>query len=199
MDLDAENNLPTAYQAIKLIIVALITLALFIKTGNKIYFPLALFLGYLGFDEWFQYHELISDISYRTISNAGYSIPFAAWILAYIPVFVAASVIFYLTYKTTFAKEKNVGLFAKNSFIAGVLCYVSVPLVEIISTWGWKIGESNYYILVAIEEGLELIGTSLLLSCFLHLLFHTYKISQDNETEIVAFPSHNLHNKNNGF
>lgn len=187
-DLDGEYNLPTLYQAIKLLCLGFLTYMLYgllrerqlqqlqlkqqqqkQKSQEKqhnakhpiyVWGMLAIMFAYIGLDEWFQIHEWVSNQTHLLLLEMDSTVAFAAWLLPYFPLIAIAAVIFVavinLILQDKEVRQSKIYYF----FMAGAFSFVMVPVVEVVSTWGWELDADSYPIFVALEEGFELLGAS---------------------------------------
>lgn len=173
-NLDMENNLPTAYQGLKLFFVASNFLLFFylikdkVKSRLKKILPFLLALSFLvlSIDELAQLHENSEIYLKELFPQATYSITSAIymsgytstlWLVIYLPAFIFVITIFMLFVKL-FKYLKSVW-----AFWAGVFCFLSVPLVELVNTSERFFFQENYAYLVLLEESLEIFGASFFL------------------------------------
>lgn len=169
--LDFENNLPTYYQAGKLIVFGSFLLILgftrFVKRNVKSFIlPLSFFLVVVGFDELLQIHENIYRIFEffewlhpSKIVDASMKLGYKSslWILYYLP-FIVLFVFwsgYWLRYFQTLMKKNAVLLLSSSACISVVL------LCEILSSTG-TYTETTYFGLVTFEEMAELLFASTL-------------------------------------
>ncbi|MBW7944108.1 hypothetical protein H3C70_01810 [Patescibacteria group bacterium] len=169
--LDFEQNLSTFYQSSKLIgfgmIFFLLGLSRQVKLEMKSFIlPLALGLIFLGVDEWFQIHEniyrvfeLFEWLRPSKVVEASMSMGYhsSLWILYYIPLFLIFAVWsgYWLRYFQSKLKT-NVWV-----IIFSGLCFLTVLLMEILSSTGSYSG-ATYYWLVTVEELAEMLLASML-------------------------------------
>lgn len=170
--LDFEQNLPTIYQSVKLMMFGLVFLfeALRGRVETKLkgfVVPLSVFLFFLGFDELFQVHENIYKIFElfewlhpSKIVEASMKLGYKSslWILYYIPlifVFVFWSG-YWLRYFQAKMKENALLL------VVSSVCLLSVLSAEIISSTG-VYNPDAYFWLVTFEEVSEMILASVLI------------------------------------
>lgn len=178
-NLDKESNLPTVYQGLKLLFFGgSIFFGLFYIGFEKlrkvvpikdliIYSLSSLFFIYLGMDEVSMIHERVSNYVYefnqsfsaviiQSAVDSGYQ--GALWIIYYLPiiVFVITPIVFSYIYYV-FCKNKLNALM----IVLGYFILLGVPIVEIINTRrAYEFVELMNWI--AIEEGLEMFGVSIL-------------------------------------
>lgn len=175
-NIDLEKNLPTIYQGFKLVVVASIIAGIYVvnlltKNGSKkerlLLAPYWFGFVYLALDELGQIHEnfagFISTFAggattqYREFfESIGFSS--AQWLLFFIPIIIVALV--YLAYLVRyFIKQKTSYVFI---LILAILCFAAVPVVEFLNTsevsYSYSFDVRNA--LVALEEYLEMLGTS---------------------------------------
>lgn len=166
-NLDGENNLPTLYQAIKLVAVGGINLYGFVKVKHKSRF-IGLILGgvftFLGLDEWFQIHERLGEnLRAWFASSLKFELNFAEWLIIYLPAMIFFLVFLYFVWKRLQLDVSTIKKQMNKLFLLGLICLAFVPITEFIGTWNWDFDSGYYGLIVAIEEGLELIGVSLFL------------------------------------
>lgn len=160
-DLDQEQNFPTGYQSLKLILLALICIYIILKKKFAFWFLLATGFFYLALDEWFQIHEYFSNVIYLFLLEINMVVSFSSWILLFVPIGIIALLLLVVLGRRV--KEEDPETFhpsIRNYFILGCVLFCLVPVVEIVGTWGWNLDGEYYQIAVAIEEGLELFGGS---------------------------------------
>jgi len=171
--LDFENNLPTIYQSAKLLFFGLIfTLAVIwgkVKKDLKTFLlPLAIFLTFLGFDEFFQIHENIYRIFEflpwlhpSKIVDASMKLGYKSslWILYYLPLIFIF--VFWSGYWLHYFQDKlksNFWIIALSS-----LAFFAVLITEVLSSTG-TYSEQTYFLMVSFEESAEmLLGSTLAL------------------------------------
>jgi len=169
--LDFEQNLPTMYQSLKLILFGstffILGFTKSIKLDIKSFiFPLALFMTFLGLDELLQIHENIYRIFelfdlfhpskiVEVSMKMGYRS--SLWILYYLPfIFIF---VFWSGYWLRYFQSKM-----KNNawiLIFSSLCLLAVLLTEIFSSTG-SFSETTYFWLVTLEETAEMLLASTL-------------------------------------
>lgn len=170
--LDYEQNLPTIYQSLKLIIFGSIFFVYGLsKSVNKnikgFILPLALFITFLGFDELLQIHEniyrifeLFKWLHPSKIVDASMKMGYRSslWILYYIPLILIFG--FWSGYWLRFFQATM----KKNTWILIVssISLFTVLLTEILSSTG-SFSENAYYCLVTIEEMAEMLLASTLI------------------------------------
>lgn len=169
--LDFENNLPTYFQAGKLIVFGsflfILGLTRFVKRNVKSFIlPLSFFLVAVGFDELLQIHENIYRIFEffewlhpSKIVDASMKLGYKSslWILYYLP-FIVLFVFwsgYWLRYFQTLMKKNAVLLLSSSACISVVL------LCEILSSTG-TYTDTTYFWLVTFEEMAELLFASTL-------------------------------------
>lgn len=172
-NVDFEQNLPTWYQSLKLLLFAtlffIFGFSKHIKLRLKSFIlPLAFFLAVLGLDELLQIHENIYRIFEHidwlqpskvvdTSLRMGYRS--SLWLLYYLP-FIAIFILwigYWFRYFQTRMKS-NVRIIAFSGF-----CFLLVFLTEILSSTGlyW---DNTYYFLITLEElGEMLLASTLVL------------------------------------
>lgn len=171
-DLDMENNLPTMYQSAKIVFAAGVAgyLAWISRTSRKELLAWLTFAAgfiYLAADEWLQIHENVSRITDEILLQTIGRVSFSAWILAYIPVMIAALVALYVIYKQVISAPKYKE--ARKWFVLSGLVVFMVPVVEVVGTALWNFeGPANPW-LISLEEGLEMVGISLFMFTLLKL------------------------------
>jgi hypothetical protein len=169
---DFEQNLPTFYQSMKLIIFGLIFFVLGLRRSVKndiksFIIPMSLVLVFLGLDELFQIHENIYRI-FETfdlfhpskIVEASMRMGYRSslWLLYYLPfIFIF---IFWSGYWLRYFQSRmknNTGILILSS-----VCLFAVLMAEILSSTG-TFAESTYFWLVTIEETAEMLFASTLI------------------------------------
>lgn len=174
-NLDFEQNIPTTYQGVKLIVTSTVIFThiyLIYSLKRKIkyiikWIPFYLIFLFLGVDELSQLHESFTD----RIVNMGsepideylsffdrFNFSSATWLLIYIPAFVI-----FLFYVLIFLKSivKN---YKKETIVLifGSLLFLIVPVVEYINTSGEFWGTDRYENLMIFEETIEMVGGTFL-------------------------------------
>lgn len=147
-NLASENNLPTFYQSIKTLVVGCL---LIIKSRKFKYNAWIIITGlivfYFGLDDWFQFHERIASyIAFDAFWEGRFS-----WTIIYLPFLALIFLIFWrLRYKIKLNRMAIVGVV----FLSLGFC------MEFIEAFNH---ESKYiFYQVSIEEGLEMIGVSVI-------------------------------------
>lgn len=178
-NLDAEVNLPTFYQAIKLVAVAILALLfiyfskLFLEMGKKVlklfWAALSAAALYLATDEMIQVHEkaqmyatsLFGEKAVDTYEDGFAKLGFdsAEWLPFYIPVLLVGITFFVLTFKNLRKTYKHdVYLLAA---AAAIFC---IPfLMELIATSETFYNTNMYQIFMTIEEFAEMLGGTVLI------------------------------------
>lgn len=169
-NLDIEFNLPTSYQSLKLLITGIAAMLIGFRlwangspSRKLIYwFVFAAGFIFLAADEFFQIHE---NLAFNLKTN------FASWVIPYLPIvlfglYFGAKMLNYLRQIT----DKH----TRAIFIAGIVCFVFVPVLEVIGTWNWRLDTDLYQVIVAIEEGMEMFGASF----FLTFIFLILKVNR---------------------
>ena len=172
-NIDFENNLPTFYQGMKLILLSFLSLFVFFRSGSskgfERYFWLFFFLMFLvlGVDEIFQIHENISlwmkelfGQNAQGYENLVYTSGYASttWLPYYSIAILLATVIIFV-YVLRFLKSGMAGVWY---LVVGWLLLLGVIVVEYINTLPQYMFQEGYYELVVLEESLEMIGVSIL-------------------------------------
>jgi hypothetical protein len=186
LNIDLERNIPTFYQGFKLILVSCVIFAGmvlgYVKQGGaikKLYAFLPYLLGfiYLAIDEVGMVHETL-HISLQSLNNSfitGYENFFIAlgftsakWLIYYLPALALAAVYFLWLAKHYYREER--ALFP--IFALAVAMFLLVPVVEFFNTTDSAYSGSFNYLntLVAIEEYLEMAGTTFFLAFNTYLL-----------------------------
>lgn len=169
--LDYEQNLPTIYQSLKLILfgVGILLSSLTLKLKNEIRlfsFSLALFVIFIGFDELLQIHENIYRVfeffewlhpSRVVDQSLQFGYRSSLWIIYYIP----AVLLFFVWcgYWFRYFQSKlrsNISII----FFCGV-CVGAVFIAEILSTTGLH-SDRAYFGFITIEETAEMLLASTL-------------------------------------
>lgn len=175
-NLDAEFNIPTIYQGLKLISIGILALMIILKIYSKKeslikswfwIFWSGMFL-FLGIDEIGQVHENVSEFMKKLLGTGavdyesslvelGYSS--TTWLPYYAILFVIATAIVAFFVKKEYVKNK------KNTkiLIIGWLLLLAVIVVEYINTMTAIMFQQGYGSLVVLEESLEMFGASFLL------------------------------------
>jgi len=163
-NLDIENNLPTYYQSIKLLIVGFFLFVVFFKGRLIFLIPLAILLLYLGIDEIVQIHENFSSVIKNHFPSVAFTIE--NWIMAlgyqssrwviYLAPFLLIT-LGYIFFTGLYAKLKKYDSFP--SLAAGSILFLLVIVFEVINSWK---GHSwfTYQILMTFEESFEMFGAS---------------------------------------
>lgn len=170
--LDLEQNIPTFYQSLKLLVFGTLFLLMSVKRQTKQniqYFTvsLAAFLLLLGIDELFQVHENIYRLyelfeifhpSKIVESSMKLGYRSSLWILYYLPfIFVF---FFWSGYWLRFFQSRM----KKNAWILILSCgcLFMVLMAEILSSTG-DYGDATYYWLITMEEIAEMLLASTLI------------------------------------
>lgn len=170
--LDFEQNLPTLYQSLKLILFGML---FFVAGLNKrvkweikgFVLPLAVFITFLGFDELLQIHENIYrifelfDLFHPSkIVEASMKMGYRSslWILYYLPFIVIF--VFWSGYWLRYFQSQT----KNNAWILIVSSFslFTILLAEILSSTG-SFSENTYFYLVTIEEAAEMLLASTLI------------------------------------
>lgn len=171
--LDYENNLPTYYQSLKLIIFGVYFTFIGVTSRIKrevisFVVPLGAILCFIGIDELFQIHEnvykifeIIPWLSPSVIVDgslrAGYRS--SLWILYYLPLIVGF--VLWCGYWLRYFQSKlrsNISI-----VILSMLCLTTVLVAELIGTTG-KLDNESYFFFITLEELSEmLLATTLIL------------------------------------
>lgn len=163
-NLDSELNIPTLVQTVKLAIIATFSLVIASLSATKLqklsWVMFAVVFIYISADEWLQIHERISEHASTALQIAGINLRFAAWVVAYSPLMLCALGAAYLMYKTMLKIPEISKLKLHYYLLAGIIFFALVPLAEVIGTWDWQLDAPIYPLLVAVEEGFELLGAS---------------------------------------
>lgn len=175
-NLDYEQNLPTIYQSIKLIIIGFILflIAIVFKTlKSKVQYlwgSLATLFVFLGLDEVGQLHENLpaklqelnpsSSVSYmEAFKSNGFDS--SDWLLFYIPVFILAGIIMVQFLKSLYSENRRLFIV----FMIGTLLFFMVPLVELVNTSPTnELNQQRHWDLIILEESLEMLGASTFLA-----------------------------------
>lgn len=172
MHLDYENNLPTIYQSLKLVIFgfifSVISISVLIKRELQSFLiPLSIFTIFLGMDEYFQIHENIYRIFEffpwlhpSKIVDASMKLGYRSslWLLYYLPGIILF--FFWSGYWLRYFQSKM-----RNNFVTIIissLCLFVVLLAEVLSSTG-TYSDSTYFILVTFEEFAEMIFATTLI------------------------------------
>lgn len=172
-NLDFEQNFPTIYQAIKLLLAGVLGLLLVtfplqaIKKRLRI-FQLGISFALIGIavDEMFQVHEniyrayeIIPLFHPANVVTVSYNLGFKSslWLLYYIPIFVIA--FGWMSYWIRYFYRYNQGVF---KLLIAISCLIIVVLLsEYFSSTGVH-SQSKYEFLILVEESAELMVGSLL-------------------------------------
>jgi|GEM_PF-5291718 hypothetical protein len=124
------------------------------------------FIG-LSFDEYFEIHEYANTLVKANVNNDGVikSLVNLSWIFP-------LSLIILIVFCLFFIKMKYVKTSVKLPMFLGVLCYALVLIFELLGSATY--GKNIYLFFVAIEEGVEMIGTTFFLFA---TLLETKKLS----------------------
>ncbi len=190
-DLDAEGNLPTSYQSLKILfgsLVAMFLTYLSRKSKAEVFAWLSFAGGflYLSLDEWFQIHEQVSRITDEFLLSTIGRVSFSAWILAYLPIMIAALIVLYIIYQRVIRETKYRNV--RKWFILSVLVIFMVPVVEVLGTLFWNFeGPANPWV-ISLEEGLEMVGITLFTFTLLKVIEQKVKAgytSENNQSKQV--------------
>ena len=175
-DLDGENNIPTLYQASKLILIAFFSLALlllnqYFKLFNNqirlilIFFFLVFF--FLGIDEAGQIHENIAIYFHEFFpqptseyieESREVGFKSSEWLLFYWPIILAFVISFIFLFRTIISKY----IIDKHKLlVVGSLFFISVPIIEFLNTSETSFMINNYKEMIVLEESAEMIGASI--------------------------------------
>jgi len=187
-DITREANLPTWFSSTQALVVGLLAWLLARqRTGLKPqqaatgWYVIAVFFSYLGIDDATQLHERVAT----ALSNSAESGEANSWLVdqflgfssyywqfLFVPVFGAIALYMFLFLYRVFDGWKK--LFIFSSGIALYVVAVVLDYVEGIDHWVAWMAENSFYIesqvthfLRALEEFLEMFGTSLILYSFL--------------------------------
>lgn len=181
-NLDTEQNFPTIYQGLKLIITSTLAFTLFyillnfyqeIEIKIKIvWIPWWIIFLFLGLDEVGQLHESMASRSVLTENNIleRYILFFtrlgfnsASWLLLYIPIFLIFAVFLFIFLKYQYSNHKDEIIY----LIVGVSMFFIVLIIELLNTNNNICSSNMYEKLMILEEFFEMIGASL----FMHFIF----------------------------
>jgi hypothetical protein len=168
-DLDQEANLPTYYQAIKLIVIGSSILWFIISRAparamKRYLYPISLFLIYLGFDEGFMLHETAEMVLRQQSSLVEFKLTFitsntsynsSLWVLVFMPLIIFLIGLFLLNIKKMAKAFKH----ASTPMFIGAGFFVAVIVFEVLNSRGLE-NQTHYQILMIMEEGSEKIGAS---------------------------------------
>jgi hypothetical protein len=125
----------------------------------------------LSIDETAQFHEKTATAFYLFVGHIPYLTdlhPTFGWVLLFLPFVVGFVVGAIMVIRTWLAFNPRSRLFA----LAAVACWVGVVLTEAFESQQWFLGRSR-----ALEEGLEIIGSTLFLVSFTEYLKATCKVA----------------------
>jgi hypothetical protein len=178
-NVDFENNAPTYYQGVKLIIIACIFFAtsvlMYIIDSRSLKYlvimPLWIGFAFLAVDEVGMFHESIAyELSkifptftqnYITFFRSmGYNS--TEWLLFYLPVIFGA-IIYYFFFTFYFLRKENYSSRYIYLFLIASACFGAVPFIEFINTSVEIMFSEKYDTMVSIEEFVEMLGASLFL------------------------------------
>ncbi|OGL89276.1 hypothetical protein A3H75_03215 [Candidatus Uhrbacteria bacterium RIFCSPLOWO2_02_FULL_51_9] len=168
-DIDKEGNLASLYTGAKLWIVA--TLALLngaiimrLRTPRRInaaWLLFALGLAYIGLDDMMGIHERIGFVLNNMLGTGGFHGESFNWLFYFAPAMLAALVVFGIIIKTLWRSNRR----AAWLLLGGVVVWIGSLGIEF---WGRAlitrptIPVSFYHKLIVVEEGLELLGATLI-------------------------------------
>lgn len=178
-DLDAEYNLPTYYQSLKLLITGIVivgwaTVLHRNREGKKYtasWLLGGLAMAFLALDEALQIHEQLANLFKQLLGRVTTGQPgvavglnFSEWLVVYAPLLfggvVLLGVMIYSLWKMGYVA-------AAKTFAAAVIVLIMVPILEFAGTWGWRFDLPSYEYYVAWEEGMEMVGISLILAAMM--------------------------------
>ena len=173
-NLDMESNLPTIYQGVKVVLISsfsfiIITLIYLEKRNLKesiFWMFWALIFLVMAMDEVGQVHENISTymkeifgssaINYESIAmDAGYSSH--PWLLYYAIAFVVLTLVIAFVLGTVIRKGRIL-------LLLGWFVLLLAPVLEYINTLPNIMFQQDYWTLMVIEESLEMLGATILLT-----------------------------------
>lgn len=158
--LDRENNIPSFYSAVALLIAAaLLTVIAVLKRGDRFrahWAGLALIFLYIGIDESVSLHEKLMPVVRNTLDASGFL--YFAWVIPYSVMLV----VFLVAYaKFVFHLPKRSRLL----FVLSGTIYVTGALgFELIGGYFFEICGDHcfkYQVFMTIEETLEMVGVAL--------------------------------------
>lgn len=171
-NLDVEHNLPTIYQATKLLTVGYLTLfnllkAPRLKTAKKwLPYPLSLLLIFVGLDELGQIHEhtefFVRQVSSET-ANAILAVAerfgyySSTWMIYYLPLFLLAGIYGLAVFYDVLRYHRS--LLWPLALAGGLILLVLV--FEFLGNQG-QVESALYLTLIAYEELAEMVGVSLI-------------------------------------
>lgn len=156
-DIKLENNLPTYYQSSKTLLLAILVLVFYFSIRSRSVLFVSFILFCMSLEDFFQFHEQLSE-NYFLIAQIIPSIQSRfSWVIYYLPLIIIGV--------TALARFTFKYLKADKIFISGLVCLILAFLAEIIESLFF--GASWMDISRNIEESLEMIGLSLMLSVIL--------------------------------
>jgi hypothetical protein len=167
-----ENNFPTYYMGLKLLIAGIITLYLFFKYLRKfsVFYMGSIFI-YAIFDEILQLHEQASEKYHHLVENIFYSQSRFSWLYLFAPILII-SLIIGIKFTTYLGKYKKY-------FIYGIIL-LSLAV-------GCEIFESIYFdspyinTSIFIEESLEKISISFFIFSIMGAILSNKKIAPNTD------------------
>ncbi len=177
-NLDRESNLPTVYQGLKLLTFGYY----FLARANQFWrgkpfqanwlfwiLPAAMFI-FLGVDELAMIHENIpnfvgeinAEFNQGVIDEAaelGYRS--APWVIYYLPFIVLVAFPVFIFEGLVLLRKLHVKKIYIFMFLLGVAQLASVPVLEATNTT-WLLSPEDYNYSMALEEGFEMLGVSLI-------------------------------------
>lgn len=178
LDVDEEQSFPTYYSVILLFTAALLLAAISAVTRrvNGLNFGywvgLAAIFLFLSIDEAVSIHELLTKPMRKLLRGSGNMLPFFAWIVPYAVVVLGVGII-YVRFLIKLPRRT-----AAFMVLSGALYLGGALGVEMLSGWYFKShGEHfdlGYYLLSALEEAFETMGTVLFVWTLLDYIETTF-------------------------
>jgi hypothetical protein len=159
--LDAEQNIPTAYQAIKAIFMGTYFLTVKLQQMKQLFRFMGITLTGLGIDEWLFWHENVESLLEKVYLNETQQLVAAlrdmgyhssSWVILLTPVMLCWVAIFaYFFHRVSEYQRKVLSIFLSFFLIALVL--------ELLGTRG-MLSDMTYFWVATFEELAELLGVS---------------------------------------
>jgi hypothetical protein len=180
--LDAEQNVPSFFSSCLLLLAALLLSAITLIEKDKVSSYLAsrwkiLSCGFflMAMDEIVCFHEKLVGlrrILFNLLGNDSFKILSVTWVITAIPILVCL-IIFFWKFLL------HLPPITRSTFVLSAIIYlggcIGVELVGLYYSDGYKIQDSNYYMLVTVEESLEMLGVIVFIQSLLQYIVVNHK------------------------
>lgn len=173
--MDQEGNLPTFYQAVKLLVFGIYLLYKSYKKKYNSWFLwiASIILIYISVDEFLMIHEDFPEYANNIIPRTAYNIKIwsenfgyngAIWVI-YAIILILSSTPFLLYELIYLIRNYKYNKLSSFMIFLGTILFLSVLVIEGYATTG-KLSREEYNLMVVFEESFELVGASFLVFAF---------------------------------